>query len=60
MVTEEFFDGALTAHGIVKDRGGRVMRTFNADINAYWGNGTNTVRYQGAKPCFSHAINLAI
>ena len=31
-----FFDGALTAHGVVKDRSGRVIRYFNADIKAYW------------------------
>jgi hypothetical protein len=31
-----FFDGKLTAHGVIKNRGGGVMRTFSADINAYW------------------------
>jgi hypothetical protein len=31
-----FFDGKLTAHGVIKNRGGGVIRTFSADINAYW------------------------
>jgi len=36
MVPELFFDGKLTAHGIVKNRSGKVIRTFTADIKAYW------------------------
>ena len=32
----DFFDGKLTAHGVIKNRSGRVIRTFSADINAYW------------------------
>lgn len=36
MIPEEFFDGQLTAHGVVKDRAGKVIRFFNADIKAYW------------------------
>ncbi|MGB1139426.1 MAG: DUF3833 domain-containing protein [Halioglobus sp.] len=35
---ETFFQGELTAHGVVKNRAGRVIRTFNADITAYWEN----------------------
>jgi hypothetical protein len=38
-----FFDGRLTAHGVVKDRGGRVIRYFNADIVAYWRDGIGTL-----------------
>ncbi len=38
-----FFDGSLTAHGVVKDRGGRVIRYFNADIKAYWQVGIGTL-----------------
>ena len=38
-----FFDGKLTAHGVVKDRGGRVIRYFNADIKAYWEDGIGTL-----------------
>jgi hypothetical protein len=38
-----FFDGRLTAHGVVKDRGGKVIRYFNADINAYWRDGVGTL-----------------
>jgi uncharacterized protein DUF3833 len=40
---EQFFDGELTAHGVVKDRGGRVIRTFNADISAHWADGVGTL-----------------
>lgn len=36
MIPEQFFDGDLTAHGIVKNRSGKVIRTFTADIKAYW------------------------
>lgn len=40
---EQFFNGLLTAHGVLKDRGGNVTRTFNATINAYWKDGTGTL-----------------
>lgn len=40
---ETFFDGPLSAHGVVKDRGGKVIRYFNADINAYWRDGIGTL-----------------
>jgi hypothetical protein len=43
LVPENFFDGALTAHGVVKDRGGKVIRYFNADIKAYWRDGIGTL-----------------
>ncbi|GLS27323.1 DUF3833 domain-containing protein [Marinibactrum halimedae] len=33
---ETFFNGPMTAHGMVKDYRGKVIRTFYADINAYW------------------------
>ena len=32
----EFFDGRLTAHGVLMDRSGRVTRYFNAEIQASW------------------------
>lgn len=32
MQPEVFFDGLMTAHGVVKDRAGKVIRYFNADI----------------------------
>ncbi|MGI9284371.1 MAG: DUF3833 domain-containing protein [Pseudomonadales bacterium] len=38
-----FFDGQLTAHGVVKNRKGKVIRTFNADIKASWENGVGTL-----------------
>jgi len=31
-----FFNGDMSAHGVVKDRSGKVIRYFNATINAYW------------------------
>ena len=40
---EHFFNGPLTAHGVLKDRRGTVTRYFNATINAYWTNGTGTL-----------------
>tara|TARA_R110002049_G_scaffold85550_18_gene217512 strand:- start:498 stop:1034 length:537 start_codon:yes stop_codon:yes gene_type:complete len=40
---EQFFDGELTAHGVVKDRAGQVIRTFNADISAHWADGVGTL-----------------
>lgn len=41
---EGFFNGNLTAHGVVKNRSGEVTRYFTAHINAYWrdANGINT------------------
>ena len=43
MVVEEFFNGSLRAHGIVKDRSGKVIRYFNASIDAYWVDGVGTL-----------------
>lgn len=40
---ESFFVGYLTAHGVIKNRGGRVTRTFNAEIEASWDNGIGTL-----------------
>lgn len=40
---EQFFNGDLSAHGVIKDRGGRVIRRFTADINAYWRDGVGTL-----------------
>ncbi len=42
-VPSEFFDGRLTAHGVVMDRGGQVTRHFNADIAASWKDGIGTL-----------------
>ena len=43
MIVPEFFNGALSAHGIVKNRSGKVIRYFSASINAYWENGIGTL-----------------
>ena len=43
LVIEDFFDGQLSAHGIVKDYKGKVIRHFSADITAYWKNGVGTL-----------------
>lgn len=40
---ETFFNGELSAHGVVKDRSGAVTRSFNANILAYWTNGVGTL-----------------
>jgi hypothetical protein len=42
-IPQEFFNGNLSAHGIVKDRSGKVTRYFNATIHAYWKNGVGTL-----------------
>lgn len=38
-----FFDGELTAHGVVKNRWGKVERYFNATITASWNDGVGTL-----------------
>lgn len=44
LVMEDFFRGALKAHGVVKNRSGEVIRYFNADICASWdANGKGTL-----------------
>lgn len=40
---ESFFDGSLSAHGVVKNRSGKVIRMFNADIAASWDEGVGTL-----------------
>ncbi len=36
---EQFFQGQLTAQGVVKNRSGQVIRYFTASINAHWHQG---------------------
>ena len=36
LVLEEFFDGHLTAHGVILTRGGSVRRSFNATMDGVW------------------------
>lgn len=36
LIPQEFFSGELSARGVVKDRSGEVIRTFDADISASW------------------------
>lgn len=36
LVPKDFFEGELTARGVVKDWSGEVIRTFDADIVASW------------------------
>ena len=40
---EEFFDGALTAHGVVKNFSGTAIRHFRADIIGCWLGGVGTL-----------------
>lgn len=40
---EDFFNGALTAHGVVKDFSGTAIRHFSADIVGCWSNGVGTL-----------------
>lgn len=46
IVMEQFFNGPLTAHGVVKDRAGKVIRSFNATIDASWQQGVGTLDEQ--------------
>ncbi|MFT5121720.1 MAG: hypothetical protein ACI9TH_001053 [Kiritimatiellia bacterium] len=43
MIPEDFFNGNLTAHGVVKNRSGKVIRYFNARIKAYWNDEVGTL-----------------
>jgi len=43
LVPEDFFSGELVAHGVVKNRGGKVIRSFTAQIVAYWRDGVGTL-----------------
>jgi hypothetical protein len=43
IVAEEFFNGELLAHGVVKDRSGKVTRYFEATIDASWRDGIGTL-----------------
>ena len=45
-VPETFFDGSLVAHGVLKNRGGRVTRRFVAEIEASWTDGVGTLDEQ--------------
>jgi hypothetical protein len=40
---ETFFNGALTAHGVVKDFSGAAIRHFSADITGCWADGVGTL-----------------
>ena len=43
LVPEQFFDGDLTASGVIKNRSGQVIRSFTAAIKAYWVDGVGTL-----------------
>jgi len=43
LVAEQFFNGQLMAHGVLKDRGGKVIRYFSASIDASWRDGIGTL-----------------
>ena len=43
MTPENFFNGPMTAHGVVKNRSGRVTSYFNADIIGSWMDGVGTL-----------------
>lgn len=42
-VPEQFFNGKLTAHGVLKNRSGEVTRYFTATIDASWNKGVGTL-----------------
>lgn len=43
-IAETFFQGHLTAHGVLKNRGGEVTRTFYATIDASWKEDVGTLK----------------
>ena len=44
LVLEEYFNGRLTAYGLIKDRRGRITSTFRADFIGSWdGDGIGTL-----------------
>lgn len=43
LVLSDFFNGKLTAQGVVKSRSGKVERYFNATIDAKWNEGVGTL-----------------
>ena len=43
MTPENFFNGPMTAHGVVKNQNGRVTSYFNAEIIGSWGDGEKTL-----------------
>jgi hypothetical protein len=43
MTPENFFNGPMTAHGVVKNRSGRVTSYFNAEIVGSWNDGVGTL-----------------
>lgn len=43
---QTFFHGQLSAHGVVKDFSGQVIRHFNADIKGCWQDGIGTLDEQ--------------
>ena len=43
LTPEQFFNGQLSAHGVLKNRQGKVTRWFNATIAAHWQNGIGTL-----------------
>jgi hypothetical protein len=42
-IPQEFFNGNLSAQGVVKNRSGKVTRYFTATINAQWKDGIGTL-----------------
>ncbi|REG82402.1 DUF3833 domain-containing protein [Marinomonas pollencensis] len=40
----QFFSGHLTAQGILKNRSGKVIRYFNADLHGEWVDGVGTLK----------------
>lgn len=41
---ETFFNGPMQAHGVVKNRSGKVIRTFTAQLHGSWENGQGLLR----------------
>ncbi|TDO95856.1 DUF3833 domain-containing protein [Marinomonas balearica] len=44
LVLNEFFSGELSAHGVLKNRSGEVIRYFNAQLLGSWKGGVGTLQ----------------
>lgn len=49
LVLEEYFDGNLTAYGVIKNRFGKVTSSFKAVFHASWQDGVGTLQNERIK-----------
>ncbi|WP_366521664.1 DUF3833 family protein [uncultured Marinobacter sp.] len=64
LIPEVFFNGELSARGVVKDMSGEVIRTFDADISASWNDAGDvaepgTMRWRGNTIHMNYVLRIA-